>query len=106
MLRHRGICIHPGANLVTNVGFGAAATHTHNAYAFYNNLKSYSGVNLSDLRAVEVDRKYNEFLQNEFFLDRVTIRNLPYRVLTKASLVGHRVLANIEALWRRGCRTN
>lgn len=35
---HNGLCIHPNTNLVENIGFGADATHTHDAKSLLANM--------------------------------------------------------------------
>lgn len=84
-LRSRGLCIHPFSNLITNIGFGGDATHTKNIFASYNKLRRHEFVVISSEAPLVPDRSYNRYLHDEYFLDRITLKNLPYRILATLS---------------------
>jgi hypothetical protein len=80
VIKARGRCIHPYQNLVTNIGFGADATHTKNEYGKFQRIPVVEREMDLALEPLRIDVGYNRFLQKEFFHDRWTIRNLPFRV--------------------------
>ncbi len=42
VLEHNGLCLHPAANLVSNIGYGAAGTHAQDESHFLARLPTYS----------------------------------------------------------------
>jgi hypothetical protein len=81
-----GICITAGTNLVSNIGFGADATHTHNAEWDIANLRRFEAAfPLKHPRKAEVQRKhdYRTFTRAHdiptTFANK--LRNLSYKII-------------------------
>jgi hypothetical protein len=81
-LRRGGLTLFPYANQICNIGGGPGATHSGGG-RFCNRPVYSLTFPLDDNGAVAVDRAYEKYLQQEFYSNTITWRNLPHRVRGK-----------------------
>lgn len=76
LLKNRGRCVIPKINLITNIGFGIDATHTHSTESESSNRKRYE-INFPLNHAInpESEQKINDFYdRNEYLLMPIIFR--------------------------------
>ena len=83
MLKNEGKCIVPRVNLVTNIGFGADATHTVNDQSKNANIKSYDiNIPLNHSPKLESENKINEYYDRNHFFKKPLISGAINKFLT------------------------
>lgn len=87
VVRSRGICVHPYRNLISNIGYGSAATHTTTPVGKFARIPAYEGVDFSKSAPVRRDARYDRFLEREYFHDCMTFRQLLYGIQLKTVLL-------------------
>jgi hypothetical protein len=83
----RSYVVHPSRNLIKNIGFGVNATHTIHKFSRFYFLRQHAMHLKVASRSKVINKKYSRFLETEFFHDRISLRNLPYRAIRKLLLL-------------------
>ena len=65
--QHSGIAITPAVNLVSNIGFGADATHTTQAEAITANLPAKTMANIIHPKNIRIDRNADRYTYDQLF---------------------------------------
>jgi hypothetical protein len=82
-LKKRGLSVFPYRNQITNIGAGPGATHTTGSR--FCNIRSYPLAGPIALApSLEVDRRYERYLQVEFYSNTTTWRNVGYKAAFKS----------------------
>lgn len=94
-LKKRGLSLFPYSNQISNIGAGPAATHTtgtRHCNLPVNELK-YK-INLPDM--IYVDQQYDKYLQEEFYSNKTTWRNVGHKTFYKSSLFWKRLRERLK----------
>lgn len=88
-LKKRGLSLFPYSNQISNIGAGPAATHTTGTRHCNLPVKELNNkLTLPD--AIYVDPQYDKYLQEEFYSNKTTWRNVGYKTLYKSRLYWNR----------------
>jgi len=95
LLKNSGKCIIPKVNLVSNIGFGVNATHTHDQYDTYSNRKVYE-------MSFPLKHPDNIYLCNDIdtFFDKTLFssKNIAVRVIKRIYRYANKI---IHSVWSR-----
>lgn len=95
-LKKRGLTVFPYRNQIANVGVGPGATHT--TVTRFCNRRTYDLGDLDRLHApLAVDRGYERYLQQEFYSNTTTWRNVLGKIRYRLLLAGRRLRAGRTA---------
>jgi hypothetical protein len=82
-LKKRGLTIFPYKNQIKNIGALPEATHTTRWWFCNRPTIELTQDDIKFPKEVTIDERYDKYLQDEFYSNKITFRNIYYRVITK-----------------------
>lgn len=82
-LKNRGVTIFPYKNQINNIGALPEATHTTRWWFCNKRTFEYKKNTFLIPDTIKIDEKYDRYLQEEFYSNKITFRNIHYRIFVK-----------------------
>lgn len=100
--KKRGLCAFPYRNQVQNIGAGQGATHTTTRRFSFRKLHPFEAAPLRLPPDLSPDLRYERYLQQEFYSNTTTWRNVGWKVLFKCSQWRRRLAGSLARWLARG----